>query len=72
MTVVVIGLAPPSLTGAAALGAIPTALAALAVARYGVETRRRRLEEITATELAAKRRRTPLVPQLEGDPWTIW
>jgi len=52
--VVVIGLAPPSLTGAAALGAVPTALAALAVARYGVETRRRRLEEITATELAAR------------------
>jgi thioredoxin reductase len=53
VSVVVIGLAPPSLRGAAALGAIPTALAALAVARYGVETRRRRLEEITATELAA-------------------
>ncbi len=47
--VVVTGLAPPSLAGAAALGAVPTALAALAVARYGVETRRRRLEEITAT-----------------------
>src|SRR6266508_641582 len=47
--VVVTGLAPPGLTGAAALGAVPTALAALAVARYGVETRRRRLEEITAT-----------------------
>jgi thioredoxin reductase/MFS family permease len=54
VSVVVIGLAPPSLSGAAALGAIPTALAALAVARYGVETRRRRLEEITATELAAR------------------
>jgi thioredoxin reductase/MFS family permease len=53
VSVVVIGLAPPSLTGAATLGAIPTALAALAVAYYGVETRRRRLEEITATELAA-------------------
>ncbi len=47
--VVVTGLAPPSLTGAAALGAVPTALAALAIACYGVETRRRRLEEITAT-----------------------
>jgi hypothetical protein len=52
--VVVIGLAPPSLTGAALLGAIPTALAAVAVARCGVETRRRRLEEITATESAAR------------------
>jgi thioredoxin reductase len=57
--VVVVGLAPPSLTGAAALGAVPTALAALAVARYGVETRRRRLEEITATELAARPSRDP-------------
>jgi thioredoxin reductase len=52
--VVVVGLAPPSLAGAAALGAVPTVLAALAIARYGVETRRRRLEEITATELAAR------------------
>jgi hypothetical protein len=39
-TVVVIGLAPPTLTGAAALGAIPTALAALAIARYGDERAR--------------------------------
>ena len=54
VTVVVIGLAPPSLTGAALLGAVPTALAATAIARYGVETRRRRLEEISATELAAE------------------
>jgi putative MFS transporter len=54
VTVVVIGLAPPSLTGAALLGAVPTALAATAIARYGVETRRRRLEEITATELAVE------------------
>jgi thioredoxin reductase/MFS family permease len=52
--VVAVGLAPPSLTGAALLGAVPTALAAVAITRYGVETRRRRLEEITATELAAR------------------
>jgi putative MFS transporter len=49
--VVAAGLAPPSLRGAALLGAIPVALAALAVARYGIETRRRVLEEITASEL---------------------
>jgi thioredoxin reductase/MFS family permease len=62
--VVVVGLAPPSLTGAAVLGAVPTALAALAVGRYGVETRRRRLEEISATELAAlaSRETTPTTP----------
>ena len=49
--VVVVGLAPPSLRGASLLGAIPVALAALAVARFGIETRRRGLEEITAVEL---------------------
>jgi putative MFS transporter len=48
--VVVIGVAPPNLTGAALLGAIPAVLAAVTVARYGVETCRRRLEEITADE----------------------
>jgi putative MFS transporter len=52
--VVVAGLAPPSLTGAALLGAVPTALAAATVARYGVETRRRPLEEIAATELGVR------------------
>jgi putative MFS transporter len=51
VAIVVSGVAPPSLAGAAALGAVPTALAALAVARFGIETRRRRLEEITAAEL---------------------
>jgi putative MFS transporter len=49
--VVAAGVAPPSLRGAALLGAVPVALAALAVARYGLETRRRALEEITAVEL---------------------
>ena len=49
--VVVVGIAPPSLRGAALLGAIPVAFAALAVGRFGIETRRRGLEEITAVEL---------------------
>jgi len=49
--IVVAGIAPPSLTGAALLGVVPVTLGALAVGRYGVETRRRRLEEITAAEL---------------------
>jgi hypothetical protein len=47
----VVGIAPPSLRGAALLGALPVALAALAVGRFGIETRRRGLEEITAVEL---------------------
>jgi putative MFS transporter len=49
--VVLAGIAPPSLAGAALLGAVPTAFAVVAIARFGVETRRRRLEEITAAEL---------------------
>ena len=49
--VVVVGIAPPSIRGAALLGAVPVALAAVAVGRFGIETRRRALEEITAMEL---------------------
>jgi putative MFS transporter len=49
--VVVVGIAPASLRGAALLGALPVALAALAVGRFGIETRRRGLEEITAVEM---------------------
>jgi hypothetical protein len=45
------GIAPPSLRGVAVLGAVPVALAALAVGRFGIETCRRGLEEITAVEL---------------------
>jgi putative MFS transporter len=51
--VVVAGVAPPSLTGAALLGIVPVTLAALAVGRYGVETQRRRLEEIGTAALPA-------------------
>lgn len=36
----------PSMSGAARLGAVPIGFAVLAIARYGVETRRRRLEDI--------------------------
>jgi MFS transporter, putative metabolite:H+ symporter len=48
---VVAGISP-SLTVAAAIGAIPIAFAAIAVGRWGIETRRRPLEDITAAELA--------------------
>jgi MFS transporter, putative metabolite:H+ symporter len=47
---VVTGITPPSLTGAALLGAVPVIFAMLAIARFGVETRRRTLEEITVAE----------------------
>ena len=51
IALVAIAAAPPSITGTALMGAIPMALAALAVALFGTETRNRRLEEITAAQL---------------------
>lgn len=53
ITLVVLAVAPPSIAATALLGAIPMALGALLVIFFGVETRGRRLEEITAQELAA-------------------
>lgn len=43
--------------GAALLGAVPTLLSAIAIALFGVETRKRRLEEITVDAVAAQGRR---------------
>lgn len=51
IALVAAAVAPPSIAGTALLGAIPMAMAAVAVALFGVETRKRRLEEITADEL---------------------
>ena len=48
--VVVLALTPPTIAGTALMGAIPMALAAVAALLFGVETRKRRLEEITARE----------------------
>ncbi len=45
---VVAAVAPPTFAGAALLGAVPMAIAIVALGVYGVETRRRRLEEISA------------------------
>ena len=49
----VAGVAPPGLRGAGALTAGAMAIAAVAVAAFGVETRRRRLEEIDPARPAA-------------------
>jgi putative MFS transporter len=49
---VLLTITPASLTGAALLGAIPTILAIAALWFYGVETRRRSLEEINADRQA--------------------
>ena len=46
LAIAVASVAPPSLAGAALLGAVPAALAALMLAVVGVETSGRRLEEI--------------------------
>jgi len=48
---VAFGIAAPSIATVALIGAVPMALAVLLVALFGVETRQRRLEEITAEEL---------------------
>ena len=50
IALVAFGIAPPSIADIALIGAIPLTLALLAVALFGVETRKRRLEEITAEE----------------------
>jgi len=46
ISLVVAAVAPPSIRSTALLGAIPMALAAVAVALWGTETRKRELEEI--------------------------
>ena len=51
IALVVAGAAPPSIATTAMIGAVPLVLGAIAMALFGVETRRRRLEDITAEEL---------------------
>jgi putative MFS transporter len=51
--VVALAVTPPTIAATALMGAIPMALAALAALVFGVETRKRRLEEITVREFAA-------------------
>lgn len=53
IALVVAAVATPSIAGTALLGAIPMALAAVAVGVFGVETRQRRLEDITADALGS-------------------
>jgi MFS transporter, putative metabolite:H+ symporter len=51
IALVAIAVAPPSIAATALIGAVPLAAAALAVGAFGVETRRRHLEDITAEQL---------------------
>lgn len=62
IALVVAGTTPPSIARTALLGAVPLVLGALAMAFFGVETRRRPLEDITAEELG----RTPLAATIPG------
>jgi MFS transporter, putative metabolite:H+ symporter len=59
---VVAAVAPPSIATTALIGAVPLALAAVLAAVFGVETRQRRLEEITADEFAMAERVAPAAP----------
>ncbi len=54
LTLVLVAFAAPSIPMTAALGAIPMLGAVIAVAAFGPETRHKRLEQITAEELAAR------------------
>ena len=52
IALVVFGVTTPSIATVALMGAIPMALAVVFVSLYGIETRQRRLEEITQDEFA--------------------
>jgi MFS transporter, putative metabolite:H+ symporter len=60
IALVVIAVAPPSIVDTALIGALPLALAALAVTFFGPETRRRQLEDITAEQVGALHQKTAL------------
>ena len=53
IALVAVSVAPPSIAGTALIGAIPMALAALAMFVFGIETRKRSLEEIAAEQRGA-------------------
>lgn len=57
--IVVAAVAPPSIARSALIAAVPLAFAAFAIMYFGIETRKRRLEEITAEEIASAARAVP-------------
>jgi putative MFS transporter len=67
---VVAGVAPPSISATALIGALPIAAGALAMAVLGIETRHRQLEDITAEELerGGHRRKAPATAAGPGPP----
>jgi putative MFS transporter len=62
IALVVFSVAPPSIVGTTLIGGIPMALAALTTLLFGVETKKRRLEEITAEEFRGRGATVRLMP----------
>jgi putative MFS transporter len=60
IALVTVSVAAPSIADTALMGALPMALAAIAVALFGPETRNRQLEAITAEQLGVLDRKTAL------------
>ena len=56
IAIVVAAIAPPSIAMTALIGAIPLLFAAVAILFFGIETRKRQLEEITAEEFRMDRK----------------
>lgn len=55
IALVIFGIATPSIATVVLIGAVPMTLSVLLTGVFGVETRKRRLEEIPAEELAHAR-----------------
>ena len=67
IALVVFAVAPPSIAATAIIGAIPLVLAAIAIIFFGVETRKRHLEEITAEQLSHVSEFNEKIISTEGD-----
>ena len=67
IALVAVSVAAPSIADTALMGALPMALAAIAVALFGPETRNRQLEEITAEQLGVPEARAALAGGLAGE-----
>ncbi|MGZ3331250.1 MAG: MFS transporter [Gemmatimonadaceae bacterium] len=66
IALVAVSVAAPSIADTALMGALPMALAAVAVALFGPETRNRQLEEITAEQLGVPEARAALAGGFAG------
>jgi len=67
IALVAVSVAAPSIADTALMGALPMALAAIAVALFGPETRNRQLEEITAEQLGVLEAKAALARRIAGE-----